>query len=72
MILMLFYHRERSPYPYSMSWLDCFENSALAAKTCTELFHLVDMTAMKLCSTANSRSVLYVTRYGNNLLVMGM
>ncbi|CAD5732062.1 putative transposase [Escherichia coli] len=53
MILMLFYHRERSPYPYSMSWLDCFENSALAAKTCTELFHLVDMTAMKLCSTAN-------------------
>lgn len=72
MILMLFYHEERSPYPYSMSWLDCFENSALAAKTCTELFHLVDMTAMKLCSTANSRSVLYVTRYGNNLLVMGM
>lgn len=70
MVLMLFYHGERSPYPYSMNWLDCFENSALAAKTCTELFHLVDMTAMKLCSSANSRSVLYVTRYGNNLLVM--
>lgn len=46
MILMLFYHGERSPYSYSMSWLDCFENSALAAKTCTELFHLVDMTVM--------------------------
>ncbi|EOV04059.1 Uncharacterised protein [Escherichia coli] len=26
---------------------------------------------MKSCSTANSRSVLYVTRYGNNPLVMG-
>ncbi|EJP0432366.1 hypothetical protein BvCmsF30A_04208 [Escherichia coli] len=38
----------------------------------TELFHLVDMTVMKSCCTAvkNSRSVLYVTRFGNNQLVM--
>ncbi|EMU7491212.1 TPA: Rpn family recombination-promoting nuclease/putative transposase, partial [Escherichia coli] len=29
-IPVLFYHGERSPYPYSMNWLDCFENPALA------------------------------------------
>lgn len=28
-IPVLFYHGERSPYPYSMNWLGCFENPAL-------------------------------------------
>ncbi|AKA92051.1 hypothetical protein CDL56_16635 [Escherichia coli] len=40
----MFCHGERSPYPYSMNWLACFDNPELADKTCTELFHLVDMT----------------------------
>lgn len=43
---MLFYHGERSPYPYSMNWLDCFENPALATKIYTGPFHLVDVTVM--------------------------
>ncbi|EEY7600637.1 Rpn family recombination-promoting nuclease/putative transposase, partial [Escherichia coli] len=34
-IPVLFYHGERSPYPYSMNWLGCFENPALAAKIYT-------------------------------------
>ncbi len=46
MIPMLFYHGERSPYPYSMNWLECFDNPALAAKIYTRPFHLVDVTVM--------------------------
>ena len=45
-ILMMFCHGERSPYPYSMNRAVCFDNPALADKTCTELFHLVDMAVM--------------------------
>ncbi|MEB7742703.1 Rpn family recombination-promoting nuclease/putative transposase, partial [Escherichia coli] len=29
-----------------MNWPTCFDNPELADKTCTELFHLVDMTVM--------------------------
>ncbi|ENM5538560.1 Rpn family recombination-promoting nuclease/putative transposase, partial [Escherichia coli] len=43
---MMFCHGERSPYPYSMNRAVCFDNPALADKTCTELFHLVDMAVM--------------------------
>ena len=45
-IPMLFYHGERSPYPYSMNWLDCFDNPEIAAKIYTKPFHLVDVTVM--------------------------
>lgn len=45
-IPVLFYHGERSPYPYSMNWLDCFENPALAAKIYTNPFPLVDVTVI--------------------------
>ncbi|EIW7463030.1 Rpn family recombination-promoting nuclease/putative transposase [Escherichia coli] len=45
-IPLLFYHGERSPYPYSMNWLDCFRNPELAAKIYTRPFHLVDVTVM--------------------------
>lgn len=45
-IPVLFYHGERSPYPYSMNWLDCFENPALAAKIYTKPFPLVDITVV--------------------------
>ncbi|ELC87629.1 Rpn family recombination-promoting nuclease/putative transposase [Escherichia coli] len=43
-ISIMFCHGERSPSPYSMNWQACFNNPELADKTCTELFHLVDMT----------------------------
>ncbi|MEB7742519.1 Rpn family recombination-promoting nuclease/putative transposase [Escherichia coli] len=29
-----------------MNWPTCFDNPEIADKTCTELFHLVDMTVM--------------------------
>lgn len=45
-IPLLFYHGERSPYPYSMNRLDCFRNPELAAKIYTRSFHLVDVTVM--------------------------
>lgn len=45
-IPMLFYHGERSPYPYSMNWLDCFAAPEIAAKIYTRPFHLVDVTVM--------------------------
>ncbi|EJK1788595.1 Rpn family recombination-promoting nuclease/putative transposase [Escherichia coli] len=45
-IPLLFYHGERSPYPYSMNWLDCFRNPELAAKIYTRSFHLVDVTVL--------------------------
>ncbi|MEM0395604.1 Rpn family recombination-promoting nuclease/putative transposase, partial [Escherichia coli] len=45
-IPVLFYHGERSPYPYSMNWLDCFENPALAPKIYTKPFPLVDITVV--------------------------
>ncbi|HFU9945486.1 TPA: Rpn family recombination-promoting nuclease/putative transposase, partial [Escherichia coli] len=45
-IPVLFYHGERSPYPYSMNWLDCFEDPALAAKIYTKPFPLVDITVV--------------------------
>ena len=32
-IPVLFYHGERSPYPYSMNWLEYFRNPELAANT---------------------------------------
>ncbi|EGB64149.1 hypothetical protein ERHG_05082, partial [Escherichia coli TA007] len=45
-IPLLFYHGERSPYPYSMNWLECFRNPELAAKIYTRPFHLVDVTVL--------------------------
>lgn len=45
-IPMLFYHGERSPYPYSMNWLDGFSDPDIAAKIYTRAFHLVDVTVM--------------------------
>ena len=45
-IPVLFYHGERSPYPYSMNWLDGFSDPDIAAKIYTRAFHLVDVTVM--------------------------
>ena len=39
---LLFYHGEASPYPYSLNWLDEFDDPQLARQLYTEAFPLVD------------------------------
>jgi predicted transposase YdaD len=56
-ILMLFYHGERSPYPYSMNWLDCFADPEIAAKIYTRPFHLVDVTVMDVDEIMHHRQL---------------
>lgn len=41
---LLFYHGEASPYPYSLNWLDEFDDPQLARQLYTEAFPLVDIT----------------------------
>ena len=41
---LLFYHGETSPYPYSLNWLDEFDDPKLARQLYTEAFPLVDIT----------------------------
>jgi predicted transposase/invertase (TIGR01784 family) len=41
---ILFYHGKQSPYPYSMRWLDCFDDPAAAQTLYTQAFPLVDVT----------------------------
>ncbi|HDY3423433.1 TPA: Rpn family recombination-promoting nuclease/putative transposase [Escherichia coli] len=60
-IPVLFYHGERSPYPYSMNWLDCFENPALAAKIYTKPFPLVDITVVDDDEIMNHRRMAALT-----------
>lgn len=43
-IPMLFYHGEQSPYPFSLNWLDEFDDPHLARQLYTEAFPLVDIT----------------------------
>lgn len=45
-IPILFYHGAISPYPYSLRWLDGFENPALAQALYTQAFPLVDVTVI--------------------------
>ncbi|MBW6055079.1 Rpn family recombination-promoting nuclease/putative transposase [Escherichia coli] len=35
---LLFYHGETSPYPYSLNWLDEFDDPQLARQLYTEAF----------------------------------
>lgn len=60
-IPVLFYHGERSPYPYSMNWLDCFEDPALAAKIYTKPFPLVDITVVDDNEIMNHRRMAALT-----------
>lgn len=60
-IPVLFYHGERSPYPYSMNWLGCFENPALAAKIYTKPFPLVDITVVDDNEIMNHRRMAALT-----------
>jgi predicted transposase/invertase (TIGR01784 family) len=43
---ILFYHGKQSPYPYSMRWLDCFEDPVAAQSLYTQAFPLVDVTVI--------------------------
>ena len=43
-IPMLFYHGSRSPYPWSLCWLDEFADPTTARKLYTAAFPLVDIT----------------------------
>lgn len=45
-IPMLFYHGCRSPYPYSLCWLDEFADPAIARKIYSSAFPLVDITVV--------------------------
>ncbi len=43
-IPLLFYHGERSPYPYAMNWLQGFDDPALAGQLYGNAFPLIDIT----------------------------
>ena len=45
-IAMLFYHGSRSPYPWSLCWLDEFADPTTARKLYTAAFPLVDITVV--------------------------
>ncbi|HAY0261156.1 Rpn family recombination-promoting nuclease/putative transposase [Escherichia coli] len=45
-IPMLFYHGSRSPYPWSLCWLDEFADPTTARKVYTAAFPLVDVTVV--------------------------
>ncbi|MDR5615249.1 Rpn family recombination-promoting nuclease/putative transposase [Arsenophonus sp.] len=43
---ILFYCGEKSPYPYSTDWLDCFSGRNIAEKIYTKPFKLADVTTL--------------------------
>ncbi|UBX30677.1 Rpn family recombination-promoting nuclease/putative transposase [Arsenophonus apicola] len=43
---ILFYTGEKSPYPYSTDWFDCFSGRDIAEKIYTKPFRLVDVTTL--------------------------
>ncbi|MBJ7222911.1 Rpn family recombination-promoting nuclease/putative transposase [Brenneria sp. L3-3C-1] len=43
---LLFYQGERCPYPYSMRWLDGFDDPDLAAQIYSNAFPLIDLTVI--------------------------
>lgn len=45
-IPMLFYHGAKSPYPFSLCWLDEFDDPALARQLYATAFPLVDITVV--------------------------
>lgn len=60
-IPVLFYHGERSPYPYTTDWLDCFDKPELARKIYTKPFTLVDVTVVDDDDTMNHRRMAALT-----------
>ena len=60
-IPILFYTGKRSPYPYSVRWLDEFEDPELACKLYTNDFPLVDVTVIPDDEIAEHRSMAALT-----------
>lgn len=56
-IPMLFYHGQQSPYPWSLNWLDEFDNPQLARQLYSETFPLVDITVIPDDEIAQHRRV---------------
>ncbi|MDM3317049.1 Rpn family recombination-promoting nuclease/putative transposase [Citrobacter europaeus] len=54
---MLFYHGQQSPYPWSLNWLDEFDNPQLARQLYSEAFPLVDITVIPDDEIAQHRRV---------------
>lgn len=60
-IPLQFYHGERSPYPHSTNWLDCFSNPEIACKIYTNPFPLVDVTVLDDDEIVNHRRMAALT-----------
>lgn len=64
---MLFYHRNRSPYPFSLCWLDEFADPVMARKLYATAFPLVDITVVPDDEIMRHRRVaLLVKGYAND------
>ena len=55
-IPMLFYHGCRSPYPYSLCWLDEFAEPAIARKIYSSAFPLVDICLLYTSDAADEEA----------------
>ena len=60
-IPVLFYAGKRSPYPYSLNWLEDFENPTLAGKIYGGNFILIDVTAIPDEEIMQHRSMAALT-----------
>ena len=58
---ILFYQGRRSPYPYSLNWLDNFADPALAGKIYSRQFPLVDITVIPDDEIMRHRSMAALT-----------
>ena len=58
---LLFYHGETSPYPYSLNWLDEFDDPTLAGSLYSNAFPLVDVTVIPDDEIADHRSMAALT-----------
>ncbi|EDW2281158.1 Rpn family recombination-promoting nuclease/putative transposase [Salmonella enterica subsp. enterica] len=64
---MLFYHGNRSPYPFSLCWLDEFADPVMARKLYATAFPLVDITVVPDDEIMRHRRVaLLVKGYAND------
>lgn len=60
-IPVLFYHGNRSPYPFSTNWLDCFSDQQQAGRIYANGFPLVDVTIIDDDEIMNHRRMAALT-----------
>lgn len=60
-IPILFYHGKRSPYPWSLSWLDAFSDPVAARQLYSSPFPLVDITVIPDEEIMQHRSIAALT-----------